>query len=65
MPVRVTIRMHSAVIAKETVRGSQRYRLVVPPGSYVVSSGTASGQTSSITLHAGEILLRNLYPSCK
>jgi hypothetical protein len=63
IPVRVTIRQRSKVIARETVRGSHTYRFDMPPGQYVVSSRT-SGPTS-ITLHAGEVDRTNLPSFCK
>jgi hypothetical protein len=63
IPVRVTIRQRSEVIARQIVRGSHTYRFAVPSGQYVVSSRT-SGPVS-IMLHAGEVRRANLLSFCK
>lgn len=62
VPVHVTILNGSRTVASQTVRGSDMYRLTVPPGHYLVTSNALGAEAPTrVRVKAGALAEVNLY----
>jgi hypothetical protein len=67
-PVKVSAREHGHLVASEVVslrKDHDRYRLVLPPGRYVISASGASHTPQSVVLHSHEHLTVNFPNVCR
>jgi hypothetical protein len=66
VPVHVTVKQGSRIIAGEVVTGGHVYRLVAPPGDYTVYSDQIRPPLSlPAVLHSGDTDHVNLVPDCQ
>ena len=65
LPVQVLIKARRHTEVSETVLSGQTYRLVVPPGQYLVTSKAAYVIPAHITVSSGETVQVNLPTTCK
>jgi hypothetical protein len=67
-PVKVSAREHGRIVATVVVsyrKDRDRYRLVLPPGHYVISASGASHVPQSVVLHSREHLTVNFANVCR